>query len=288
MTTLHTEIRARIAAAADRPDAQGRIDGLQLYRARAPEPPIPLIFRPSLYLVFQGAKRLLLGDREVAYREGDLVMAGVDLPALAQVTEASEQAPYLAVEIALDHRVLGALAAELPAPPPRPSQALTIQPLPGAVHEPVLRLLRLLDDPVDARILADGVKREILYRVLTAPEGDILLDLVRADSVLARIGEVTAWMHGHLGTPVDVDHLAGRARMSVTSFHRSFKAATGTTPILYHKQLRLHEARRLVAVKDASLAQIAASVGYASPAHFSRDYKRAFGAAPQVDAKRFS
>ncbi|SES11403.1 transcriptional regulator, AraC family [Lentzea xinjiangensis] len=287
MTTLHAEMCARIAAAAGRPGGQETIAGLQVYMASAPAPPTPLLFCPSLYMVFQGAKRLLLSDREIAYRAGELVMAGVDVPALAQVTEASEGEPYLAVEIALDFRVLSALAAEMSALPRPQGEALVVRPLPDGVVEPTLRLLRLLDDPIDARILADGVKREILYRVLASPDGNILLQLAQADSVLARIGQATEWMHDHLGTPVTIDHLAGRARMGVTSFHRSFKSATGMTPGAYHKRLRLLEARRLVAMRADTLSQIATSVGYHSASHFSRDYKRAFGAAPVVDAKRF-
>ncbi|WP_079166037.1 helix-turn-helix domain-containing protein [Streptomyces sp. NRRL S-31] len=52
--------------------------------------------------------------------------------------------------------------------------------------------------------------------------------------------------------------------------------------------LRLHEARRLVALRSRSMASISEAVGYASPAQFSRDYKRAFGSAPIHDAKNFS
>jgi transcriptional regulator GlxA family with amidase domain len=75
--------------------------------------------------------------------------------------------------------------------------------------------------------------------------------------------------------------------MSTATLHRHFKVATGTSPIDYHKNLRLHEARRLIAGDDDSVARIATAVGYASPSHFSRDYKRVFGTSPAFDAARF-
>jgi transcriptional regulator GlxA family with amidase domain len=75
--------------------------------------------------------------------------------------------------------------------------------------------------------------------------------------------------------------------MSVTSFHRRFKQATGTSPANYRKTIRLHEAGRQLAARTDSVSNIAAAVGYISPSQFSRDYKRAFGSAPSQDATEF-
>lgn len=287
MTALDAELGRRIAAAVDDPHGHAAIPGVTLHAVRTPGPPVSVLFAPTLYLVVQGAKRLMLGDREIAYGGGELVVMGLDLPALVQVTEASRAAPYLAIEIALDRQVLAALAAQIPFRLRDDREALTITPLPAPVLEAAVRLLQLMDDPTDARVLAEAVKREILYRVLVSPGGDSLLQLLQAQSVIARIGHVTEWMRDNVDAPARIDHLASRAAMSVTSFHRAFKTVTGTTPGQYHKMLRLHEARRLVAARSDSLTRIAAAVGYTSPSQFSRDYKRAFGAAPVTDARRF-
>jgi AraC-like DNA-binding protein len=280
------EIRALITTHADR-SAPPAVDGLRLYLERAPSHPVALLFRPTLYLVFQGAKQLLLDDRTVSYGAGDLVTSSIDLPATVQVTEATDDAPYLAVELAVDRDLLAGLATEMPPLSSPPDETVTVRPLPESVLDPVLRLLRLLDEPAAAGVLARGVQREIFYRVLAVPDGGALLHLVRTDSALARIGHLTRWMHEHLDTPVDVARLAARAAMSTATFHRHFKAATGTSPINYHKQLRLHEARRLIAIDDDSVSRIAAAVGYASPSQFSRDYKRVFGTSPALDTVRF-
>lgn len=285
LTAQHAELASAFAAVVASA-GHTPIGGVTLHIERMPGPPTAALFPPSLYIVAQGAKRLLLGEREIVYGGGDLVLMGLDLPALVQVTEASNDAPYLSIEIALDRQVIAAVAAELPQAPQGHGEAFVVGPLPSSVVEPALRLLRLMNNSADVRILADGVVREIIYRVLVSPGGHTLLQLLQAGSALARIAETTAWMHDHLDSPTSIDFLAGRAAMSATSFHREFKSATGTTPVRYHKMLRLHQARRLVVAKSDNLNRIAAAVGYASPSQFSRDYKRAFGSPPALDAKR--
>jgi transcriptional regulator GlxA family with amidase domain len=58
---------------------------------------------------------------------------------------------------------------------------------------------------------------------------------------------------------------------------------TGMTPLQYQKQLRLHEARRLMIFSNAMVESAAVEVGYASVSQFSREYTRMFGAPPRRD-----
>ena len=74
--------------------------------------------------------------------------------------------------------------------------------------------------------------------------------------------------------------------MSVSSFHRHFKAVTGLSPLAYHKQMRLQEARRRLLAEPGAVASVAFSVGYESVSQFSREYTRQFGLPPARDAAR--
>lgn len=277
------EIRARLVGAADDPAIDPSTAGVRLHIARAPWGPMPVMFERMLYLVFQGGKRLVIGGRSLTYGAGDLVTMAVDLPAIVEVTQASDRAPYLAVEIPLDLPELTSLIADMPPWVPADVPSVGIHPLPPSVLEPTLRLVRLMSTPADAKVLAAGLRREILYRVLSTPGGDALRVLVVSDSALASIGTVMRWMQRHLDSAIPVAALAAMANMSVTSFHRHFKKATGTSPLIYHKTIRLHEARRRLAARTDSVANIATAVGYVSPSQFSREYKRAFGSAPSRD-----
>jgi len=284
---VEAELCERVVAAVDRSEEHAPIDGVTLHVTREVVAPVLTLFHPALYVVLQGAKRLVLGGRQIDYHGGQLVLMGLDLPVLVEIIEATERAPYVAVELAIDRRVLGDLVTQMPPRSPDRGRPVGVFPLPPSALSATLRLVRLMESPTDARVLAEGVKREILYRVLSNEGGDGLLQMVRAEETLATIGRATDWMHDHLDTPIAVEELAARAEMSMSTFYRAFKDATGTTPTQYHKTLRLHEARRLVALRSRSMTAISETVGYASPAQFSRDYKRTFGSAPLHDAQRF-
>ena len=58
------------------------------------------------------------------------------------------------------------------------------------------------------------------------------------------------------------------------------------TPLQFHKQLRLHEAKRLMIAEQLDATSACYAVGYESPSQFNREYKRQFGEPPYRDIKR--
>jgi AraC-like DNA-binding protein len=73
--------------------------------------------------------------------------------------------------------------------------------------------------------------------------------------------------------------------MSVTSFHRHFRAVALMSPLQYLKQIRLQEARTRLLARAEDIATVGHAVGYDSPSQFSREYKRAYGSPPGQDAR---
>ncbi|WP_428031043.1 helix-turn-helix domain-containing protein [Ancylobacter sp.] len=73
--------------------------------------------------------------------------------------------------------------------------------------------------------------------------------------------------------------------MSVSAFHQHFRAVTSLSPLQFQKQLRLIEARRLMAGEGASASSAAFAVGYESVPQFTREYGRLFGQPPVRDMK---
>jgi AraC-like DNA-binding protein len=74
--------------------------------------------------------------------------------------------------------------------------------------------------------------------------------------------------------------------MSVSGFHRHFKAVTALSPLQFQKQLRLQEARRLMLGEDLDAASAGSRVGYRDASHFNREYKSLFGVPPLRDVQR--
>src|SRR4051812_49430460 len=130
------------------------------------------------------------------------------------------------------------------------------------------------------------IERELLYRALQSERGTVLRQFAHPDSRLPQIYRPVKWIRAPLAEPLPVETLAGVAGMSVSSFHRHFKAVTGLSPLAYHKQMRLQEARRRLLIEPGAVASVAFSVGYESLSQFSREYSRQFGLPPARDAAR--
>ncbi|WP_367848150.1 AraC family transcriptional regulator N-terminal domain-containing protein [Rhodoferax sp. WC2427] len=260
---------------------------VRLVRADAPTLPVAVVYQPILYIVAQGAKRLLLGGSVVEYRAGQCLLVSVDLPVTGAVVQARPEQPYLAFALALDTAVLADMLLALPSQPTgTPSPGLAVSPATPDLLDAALRLLRLLDTPAHIPMLAPLIEREILYRLLTGAQAPMLRQIALAHSQLAHIGRAIAWIRGHFAEPLRIDTVAQQVHMTASTFHRHFKAVTAMSPLQYQKQIRLQEARRLLLAGQADAASIGFAVGYESPSQFSREYARLFGQPPLRDAVR--
>jgi AraC-like DNA-binding protein len=145
------------------------------------------------------------------------------------------------------------------------------------------RYLALADAPADAKVLGPLISKEIHYRLLMAPFGGMLRSLIRHDSDASAIARAIGQIRSELRSPIAIPELARHVGMSVSSFHKHFKAITSTTPLQYQKDLRLLEARKLLKTPGTSVTTAAFDVGYESPSQFSREYTRKFGVTPSQD-----
>jgi AraC-like DNA-binding protein len=123
-----------------------------------------------------------------------------------------------------------------------------------------------------------------MFRLLMGPQGALLRQIAGADTRLSHIRRAMAWIRQHYTEHLSIDAMAAVAGMSVSVFHRRFKAVTSVTPLQYQKHIRLHEARRRLVTEHAEAATVGYAVGYESASQFSREYRRLFGAPPRRDA----
>jgi transcriptional regulator GlxA family with amidase domain len=120
----------------------------------------------------------------------------------------------------------------------------------------------------------------LLYRVLQGPQGWMLRDIAAPGTALSRIGVTIRWIRENFATPLRVEALASMAALSVSAFHRHFKAVTALSPLQYQKRVRLLHARNMLIAGEGNTTSVAFGVGYESPTQFSREYSRFFGPAP--------
>jgi AraC-like DNA-binding protein len=263
------------------------IDRMVIMRSDQPKPPSHLIFQPSMCIVAQGAKWATFGTDSLEYRAGQALVIGVETPSTGRVVEASPGKPCLVLAFELDLAVMRSVAEELGRPPRMAGEAgrgVLVTDFQGALADCALRLVRLLDTPTAIPTLYPVVMREICYWLLAGPHGGDIARLTLANSPSQPVIRALHSLRERFRETVRIDDLAAIARLSVSAFHRQFKALTAMTPLQYQKQLRLLEARRLMITHAANVETAAYQVGYESPSQFSREYGRMFGIPPKRDA----
>jgi len=264
------------------------IDGFNIVRScQAMMMPMRAIYRPSLCVVIQGGKEILFGDDMLSYGAMECLVVSVELPASGRIVEASPDAPYIGVTIDLDVTVMREVVEQLdepPVPPVSHGPCMFVSQVDVPLADCIQRLVRLSETPKAIPILYPSIVREICFWLLNSPHGGELYRLALPESNIERVVKAISMLHTNFAQTLHVEHLAEVARMSPSSFHQHFKALTSMTPLQFQKQLRLLEARRLMVVEAASVAEAAYQVGYDSASQFSREYGRMFGAAPKRDA----
>ena len=262
------------------------ISGLSLSRREAPTDPMSHMYEPSICLIAQGAKRVLLGDDTFVYDAHHFLVTSVDLPTVVQVIKASQEKPCLSLMLKLDQREISQLMVDSNLPPPRAQESSRGMAI-GEVTLPLLtafqRLIDLLDQPKDIPILAPIIQREIFYRLLVGDQGARLRQMASAGSQSQHIARAIDWLKDNFTRGLRIEDLATQVHMSTSTFHHHFRSLTAMSPLQYQKWLRLNEARRLMLTERMDAATAAFEVGYESPSQFSREYGRLFGAPPVRD-----
>ncbi len=104
-----------------------------------------------------------------------------------------------------------------------------------------------------------------------APDAELLAALVQAATVDRTITSVEA--------------LRARAGMHLRELQRWFHDAVGISPKWMIQRYRLHDALLALEAGGASLAELAAALGYADQPHFARDFKALVGIPPSQYAR---
>ena len=260
--------------------------GVRLLRSNRPLRSTPVLYEPGIVIVGQGRKRGYLGEDVYVYDAQHYLAVSVPVP-FTMETDASEAEPLLAIYMQLDLNVVAELLHEASGSLSRASpRGMYATPLDPMLRDAVIRLLRALDSPLDAKVLGPALVREIHYRVLASEQGASMRAALSARGHFAKISRALRQIHKRYSARLSVNELAAAARMSAPSFHAHFKAITRSSPMQYVKSVRLHQARLLMVQAGRTAAGAAVEVGYESPSQFSREFKRLFGRTPTQEAER--
>jgi AraC-like DNA-binding protein len=263
---------------------------VRLARASQPTERMYGVTEPCLCVIAQGAKEIFIGDGRHVYDPEHYLLATVELPVTGKVIRASATEPYVSFRLELDPALVGSVMVEAGllggALQSSDSKAVVVSRLDFGLQDAVLRLVRLLENPLEARMLMPLVKREIVYRLLVGEQGGRLRHLTTQGGHSGRIAQAVDRLRRNFAQPLSIEGLARDLGMSPSGFHHHFKLVTDMSPLQFQKQIRLQEARRLLLGGDLDAASAGYRVGYDDPSHFSRDYKKQFGDSPLRDVER--
>ncbi len=262
------------------------VKGISLFRIDDSFSRTPYSYNSEIIILAQGEKHTYLGNEVFTYDASHYLVLPVPMP-LECEGMAKPGKPILGLSIAIDPIEVGEILLnmedvrkEIRSLP----RGIYGAPMNEALYDAVIRLLQAIADPLDKKVLAPMIKREIVYRVLQGEKGEILQALVHRNKRFFQIAKVLQKIHESCSSDFDMEKLAKELDMSSSTFHSSFKAVTDTSPLQYIKNIRLHKARTFM-IQDGQNANMAAmQVGYESPSQFNREYKRLFGVTPAKDA----
>jgi AraC-like DNA-binding protein len=263
---------------------QTALKGVQLFRVTEPVPCVPAVYTPTVVAIVCGTKEAVLDGQHHLYDSSRYMLCPMTLPVEAGSPQASPENPLLGAMIALEPHVMRDLAIEIVSAigtarksDTMPPQALALAGWDTGFTQALLRLLELLDNPLDAKVLGPGRLRELYYAVLNGESGAAAR---RAFGVGNEIARTIDYLAAHLNEPVTIDDMASHIGMSRAVFHRRFKEATTMSPIQFIKSMRLNNAAMKIA-EGKTVNEAAWEVGYASTSQFSREFKRLYGQSPR-------
>ncbi|UYV36174.1 AraC family transcriptional regulator [Rhodobacteraceae bacterium D3-12] len=260
------------------------LKGVQLFRVTEAMPCVPAVYEPTVVAILGGTKEAVLDGNHHVYGSDKYLLCPMTLPVEAGTPQASEENPLIGVVITLEPRMMRALTLDIETAAGGTKQSLGVAPSALALAywdagftQALLRLLQLLDAPVDLEVLGAGRLRELYYAVL---KGEAGAAAKRSFGVGNEIARTIDYLANHLNEQVTIDDMADHVGMSRAVFHRRFKEATTMSPIQFVKSMRLNNAAMKIA-EGKTVSEAAWDVGYQSASQFSREFKRMYGQSPR-------
>lgn len=129
------------------------------------------------------------------------------------------------------------------------------------------------------------LKAKLLELIVYLSRAYTTVETVEAHALL-RIGNVIGALEQNFAKDWTVEELLEIACMSRSSLMRTFRKATGQSPIEYLVRLRIKKAMKLLRTTNLSITEIAMQVGFHDSNYFTRQFKQANNVSPSQYRKR--
>lgn len=241
-------------------------------------------FGVTLAVVLQGQKKLRIGKHaELDVDPERMLVITRESEHISISISAGARRPFVSMSISFPpERVARALLelADSSAPTTAETGPAFLMSPDAAIADALERLVRALEHPIERKVIAPLIVNEILYRLLCSDSAAAIRGAVAGAPDAARILTSMRFIEEHLAEKLTVEDLAKRAGMSESHYAHRFSSVVRVSPKRFVRQARLERARTLLMESGTRANEVASLVGFESPAHFTREFKRRFGVTP--------
>ncbi|AXH15503.1 AraC family transcriptional regulator [Malaciobacter mytili] len=257
------------------------INDIKLYKTQSFCPRGPLIYDVCLVLVLQGTKIGYLKNNTFTYNNKKYLVVPTTLPFECE-TIASKQEPYICMLISINKELMYEIIDLIGNQKKNKKYELAVfsDDVTLEIEDITYRLLKTLQNKQDSEILGTNLLKELFYRVAKSKNACFLYNMFLNDKNEAKIARSIRYIHKNYNEKLDLNNLAKKVDMSISSYHNYFKKSTSYTPLQYIKNIRLNKAKELL-LKNYQVNDCAYEIGYESVSQFSRDFKSYFGKPPK-------
>ena len=124
---------------------------------------------------------------------------------------------------------------------------------------------------------------ELLYNVMDCSKNIFRQMLQLRQPVKVDVHRV---VEDNYTSPISLEELAYLSGRSLSSFKRDFQSIYGEPPAKWIRERRLSRAQQMLQSTQLSVADVAYSLGFENPTHFSRIFKQQFGYSPSTQIQR--
>lgn len=260
------------------------LDSVSLYKATKYVPKGPVMYDFCLIMVLQGKKIGYIPNHVFEYTTEKYLVVPTTIPFECE-TFASEEEPFIGIAIEIDlnlmHNIITSISKESAKKCNTVHCGVFQDTVTEDIQDIVYRLLKILQSPMESKILGNSVLQELYYRIATGENASFLHKMFLKRKQEAKIAKSLKTIHDNFNKQLDIPTLAKDEDMSVSSFHTHFKKITSYSPLQYIKKIRLNRAKDLIEQKSLQVNNTAYEVGYESISQFSRDFKSYYGYPPK-------
>lgn len=268
-------------------EVQSAVPNLDFYFCKAPTEQINIMYEPSLCVILQGSKAVGFGDKTLSYNTEEYLIASTHLPAKMKITKASNATPYMSLRIKFQlediYELLKSSKLQEIRLDKNAQKGLYFGSMNSELYESIHRLIMLLKRPSeDIEYLHSLITKEILYNLVKSEGGAFLKKFSQLGTNSNKITHVIDQIKDNFNQKLNIKELATSVDMSESSLFQHFKIITTMSPIQFQKNIRLEEAKQLLAYKKIDISDAAYQVGYESPSQISREFSRMYGMSPKA------